>query len=212
MKEKIKKFIEKNKRGLILLIATIIVVAILENIFSNEIMEYDAIAYLIIVAYSRANWLTPIVKIITQFGSAIVLISICILSIALIKNKKIGLLMSGNLICITALNVLLKNIIQRPRPIGYRLISESGYSFPSGHSMVSTAFYGLIIYFILKNVKNKYLKWGTITILSILILLICLSRIYLGVHYASDTIGGFFISIAYLTIYTNLASKLTQQK
>ena len=52
-----------------------------------------------------------------------------------------------NLIFISGANVLLKHIIQRPRPDGYRLISESGYSFPSGHSMVSMAFYGFFFYF-----------------------------------------------------------------
>ena len=44
------------------------------------------------------------------------------------------------------LNILLKNIVQRPRPTDYRLIEEAGYSFPSGHSMISMAFYGFIIF------------------------------------------------------------------
>ena len=85
-----------------------------------------------------------------------------------------------------------------------RLIEEQGYSFPSGHSMVSTAFYGLLIYLIYKNVKNKYIKYTLCTILSILILIIGLSRIYLGVHYVSDVIGGVCFSIAYLIIFINV--------
>ena len=105
---------------------------------------------------------------------------------------------------ITALNLLLKNIVERPRPEGYRLITETGYSFPSGHSMISAAFYGLIIYFIWKNVKDKKLKYISCTLLGILIVLIGISRIYLGVHYASDVIGGFTISIVYLIIFTSV--------
>ena len=94
--------------------------------------------------------------------------------------------------------------MQRPRPIEFRIIDENGYSFPSGHSMVSAAFYGFLIYLIYKNIKNKYLKWGLITILSLLIIFIGISRIYLGVHYTSDVLAGFLISISYLIIFTSL--------
>ena len=103
------------------------------------------------------------------------------------------------------LNQALKFIIQRPRPTEFRIINESGYSFPSGHSMVSAAFYGFLIYLIYKNVKNKYLKWSLITLLSLVILTIGISRIYLGVHYTSDVIAGFLISISYLIIFIHFA-------
>lgn len=97
--------------------------------------------------------------------------------------------------------------MQRPRPTEFRIVEETGYSFPSGHSMVSMAFYGYLVYLIYKYVKNKYIKWTSITLLSILIFLIGISRIYLGVHYTSDVVGGFLISIAYLIIYINIMDK-----
>ena len=106
------------------------------------------------------------------------------------------------------LNQILKYIVQRNRPEGYRLIDESGYSFPSGHSMVSTAFYGFLIYLVIKKVKNKYLKNFLVILLSILIILIGFSRVYLGVHYASDVIAGFFISIAYLILFITMISDI----
>ena len=120
------------------------------------------------------------------------------------KKKKILLTIPINLAIATALNVLLKNIVERPRPEGYRLIDETGYSFPSGHSMISAAFYGLLIYIIWKNLKNKTLRLILCVALSILTILIGVSRIYLGVHYASDVVGGFVISIAYLTLITSI--------
>ena len=117
-----------------------------------------------------------------------------------------------NLVIIFLLNLILKNIVQRPRPNEFRIVDETGYSFPSGHSMISMAFYGFIIYLIYKNAKNKYIKWTAIIFLSILIFTIGVSRIYLGVHYTSDVIAGFLISIAYLIIMTNLIGEYINNK
>lgn len=202
MLEKIGKALKKNYKLIILLICVIIFVAIIEDIFEKETMIIDLVIYKIIVQNMRTNILTSIFKVITNLGGAYCLITIAILSAIFIKDKKIAFSIPVNLIIITGLNLLLKNIVERPRPIGYRLIDETGYSFPSGHSMISAAFYGLIIYFIWKNVKNTKLKYISCILLSLVILLIGISRIYLGVHYASDVIGGFSISIAYLIIFT----------
>lgn len=66
-------------------------------------------------------------------------------------------------------------------------------NIPSGHSMVSMAFYGLLIYLIYKNVKNKYLKVILIVLLSLLIIMIGISRIYLDVHYLSWLFNSYFL-------------------
>ena len=130
----------------------------------------------------------------------------------MIKNKKIGLSIFSNLIIITVLNQLLKRILQRPRPTEFRIIEETGYSFPSGHSMVSMAFYGYLIYLIYKYVENKYVKWTSIVLLSILICTIGVSRIYLGVHYTSDVLGGFLVSISYLILFISTVNKFFIEK
>ena len=207
MKEKSKEFIIKNFKWIILFICLIGFLALAEDVFHKEIMKGDIIGYKIISTFLISDFTTPIAKFITNFGGAIFLIILTITLFILIKNKKIGLSIILNLIVITGLNQILKYILQRPRPTEYRLIEETGFSFPSGHSMVSMAFYGYLIYLIYKYVKNKYIKWISIALLSILIGTIGISRTYLGVHYTSDVLGGFLISLSYLIVYTLIVNR-----
>ena len=78
--------------------------------------------------------------------------------------------------------------------------------------MASAAFYGFLIYLIYKKIENKKLKIILMTILSLLILLIGVSRIYLGVHYTSDVFAGFCVSISYLAIYTHIIDDFINKK
>ena len=207
MKNKIKDFLIKNLKWIVLFITIVIFAAIVEDVFDQEIMTADIIGYKFISKYLISDVLTPFAIIITNLGSAITLITITLILLIFFKDKKIGLSVSLNLLIIAILNIILKNIVQRPRPTEYRLIDETGYSFPSGHSMISMAFYGFLIYLIYKYIHNKKLKISLISVISILILLIGTSRIYLGVHYTSDVIAGFTISISYLIIYTSIINK-----
>lgn len=210
MINKIKNILLKNKRWIILFICLVVFIKFTEEVFFKEIIKTDAVAYKYIVEKLRTDTLTKIMKIITFFGDAISIISLTVFTIILVKNKKNKLFVVINTVLITFLNILIKNLVKRPRPEGFRIISESGYSFPSGHSMVSTAFYGLFIYLAYKYINNKKLKYFICIVLSILIVLICISRVYLGVHYGSDVIAGFVLSIAYLIGFTSIFSKILE--
>lgn len=212
MKERVKEFIIKNTKWIILFICLIGFLALAEDVFNKEIMTGDIIGYKMVSTFLISDFATPIAKFITNLGGAIFLIGLTALLIILIKNKKIGLSILANLVIVTGLNQLLKRILQRPRPTEFRIVEETGYSFPSGHSMVSMAFYGYLIYLIYKYVKNKYIKWSLICLLSFLVILIGTSRIYLGVHYTSDVLGGFLISISYLVIYISAVNKFLTEK
>ena len=211
MKEKVKEFIINNLKWIILFICLIGFLALAEDVFNKEIMNGDIIGYKFISTFLISDFATPIAKFITNFGGAIFIAVVAIFLAIIIKNKKIAISILANLVIITGLNQLLKRILQRARPTEYRIIQETGYSFPSGHSMISMAFYGYLIYLIYKHVKNKYIKWISISLLSILICLIGISRIYLGVHYTSDVLGGFLISISYLVIYISSVNKFLME-
>ena len=207
MNKKIINIIKTNYKWILFLICLILFIFLSGKVIEYQIMKQDITFYNILRKYFIKDSITPYMKIITNFGGATCLITITILLLILIKNKKIGLITLTNLVLITILNQMLKIVLKRPRPTEFRIINETGYSFPSGHSMISMAFYGLLIYLIYKKIKNKYLKATLIIILLLLILAIGISRIYLGVHYVSDVIGGFLISISYLIVYIKLIKK-----
>ena len=203
MRERIKDFIIKNLKWIILFICLIGFLALAEDVFNKEIMKGDIIGYKMVSTFLISDFATPIAKFITNFGGAIFLIILTILLLVVLKNKKVGLSICTNLVVVTILNQLLKRLLQRPRPTEFRIIEETGYSF---------AFYGYLIYLIYRFVKNKYLKWISIVLLSLLICLIGISRIYLGVHYTSDVLGGFLISISYLVIYISASNKFFKER
>lgn len=201
--KKIKELIIKNYKWIIFFLFFVIFLAIAEDVFEQEIFEFDSVVYNFLVN-NRNEVLNNFFKIITQFGSAIVLIIITILCVIFIRDKKYKILVPANLLTIAIINIVLKNFFLRPRPNELRLIEETGYSFPSGHAMASTAFYGLLIYIVHEKVENKILRNTICIMLGLLILLISISRIYVGVHYTSDVIAGTCFSIAYLILITRL--------
>lgn len=198
------EFLKKNYLLFIIIICLVITGFILESVYEREILEFDKLAFSLFKI--RTPLLTKIFLIITNLGSPYVLIVLTLLSF-LLKNKKLSFIITGNLGLITIINQVLKFIIKRPRPGDLFLIVETGYSFPSGHSMVSLSFYGLLIYFIYKYFKNKKLKIFLITLLSLIIVLIGVSRVYLGVHFVSDVISGFLLSLSYLIIFIKVINK-----
>lgn len=201
--KKIKELIIKNYKWIIFFVFFVIFLAIAEDVFEQEIFEFDSVVYNFLVN-NRNEALNNFFKIITQFGSALVLIIITILCVIFIRDKKYKILVPANLVTIAIINIVLKNFFLRPRPNELRLIEETGYSFPSGHAMASTAFYGLLIYIAHEKIENKILRNTICIMLGLLILLISVSRIYVGVHYTSDVIAGTCFSIAYLILITRL--------
>lgn len=181
-----------------------------EDVIKQELTVFDDSVYNFIARFINPD-LTYIMKFFTYCGSWPVLVSTtAIIFIALHKNRKrlyYGWLIVINLAASTMLNEMFKIVFHRQRPDILRLIDITGYSFPSGHSMISLCYYGLIAYILYKTLKTRW-KYLIVFLLAVLIVSIGISRIYLGVHYASDVIGGFSAGLAWLAVFITFSNRV----
>ena len=149
------------------------------------------------------TFLTIMFKILTFMGNFYIpcLILVCIL--VFYKNKWYFLLpaacygLSGIIVYVAKL------LTARPRPIDAMIKMPTTYSFPSGHTLTSIVFYVMLVY-VLTFKMDKDKRHRLMVLMLILALLIATSRIYLGVHYFSDVIGGIIIAILCVFIFTNI--------
>lgn len=174
------------------------------NVIEQNTKAFDSYVYSV-ASKLISPYLTEFMRLITFFGSGeFYTVSATVIAIAFIKKSKYSFcaaMIVINLALAALLNTAVKYIVQRSRPDILRLVEISGYSFPSGHSMISMSFYGLLIYLCCINIKNRW-KYAAVSLLAVLILTIGMSRIYLGVHYASDVLAGFSLGIFWEGIFT----------
>lgn len=136
---------------------------------------------------------TSILTGVTLLGSSVVVASGVLLAVLLLGlQRQFGpaLMVPLTVVITYGLNEGLKSFVQRERPL-HQLVEVTGYSFPSGHAMVGLAFYGLLAYLLCRHLRNGTLRYTLIIFFMLLVLVIGVSRIYLGVHYPSDVLAGF---------------------
>ncbi|MCF0143977.1 MAG: phosphatase PAP2 family protein [Firmicutes bacterium] len=150
----------------------------------------------------RCPALNTFVVQFTHTGDAVFFIVLCIL--LLIWNKSrlpYGVTASACVLGITIINKLVKHTALRPRPEDIiPLVNEGGTSFASGHSAASMIFYGILIYMVQRNVKNRKAANILTVIMAIPMLLIGPSRVYVGVHYPTDVLGGWLLGIFFMGV------------
>ena len=120
-------------------------------------------------------------------------------------------LMLGNLTLAGILIVTFKNIYQRQRPEILHLVEEKGFSFPSGHSLAVTIMVGTLIVILSQRIKNTVWRKIVQILLSLYIVSVLVSRIYLGVHYPSDVIASLCVGLGVLFMEFPFYDKLRFQ-
>lgn len=175
----------------ILLLIEIILVKL--NVF-NTIDDY---------IYSHAskiinNTNTAIFKGYSFLGTEIFIILFCLINI--IINKSRGVIITIIVFASTLLNQALKLIIRRPRPDINPLAIERSFSFPSGHTMIMIVIGGILLYLLWQEKRSRSKKIIITIIITLIALSVMFSRIYLGVHYFSDIIGGITSGLLFLFI------------
>lgn len=188
-------------------VAAVLLVVVVYRLLEGELVHLDAAVYWHFVHPLQSEWLTSAMIAITNLAAIPTLLVVLLVMAALVPGWKPATCAVVNLVLVVCLNELLKQIVQRPRPEGYRLIAEQGFSFPSGHSMVAMAFYGLFIWMIWRNERDACLKWLKSAGFAAIILAVGFSRIYLGVHYFSDVLAGWCVSYLWLVFFTQVLAK-----
>ena len=194
--DKTKKIIGSIFMGLFQLLMFLVIfdkISFLDNWFYNLLMSF------------RCEFLDNYFTGVTRFGDVGMVMFILLLFLIIFKDRR-GIFLNISAIASVGINYVLKLIIRRDRPNGLRLVEQGGFSFPSGHTMISVCLYGYLLYIVKSSVKNKFLRYFLSTLLVILILSIGISRVYVGVHYFSDVLAGYLLASVILIlviVYTN---------
>ena len=182
---------------------------LLNEVVANNLTHIDS--SIMFAAYGlRTPNLTTLMTAISFLGGNGLVIVLVLASIRLILKRQLEAL---KILVITTLggellNILLKYLIARPRPMLTPLATETSFSFPSGHAMDSTIVYLILVYGLWRYTTNNRQRVLAVVLATILITAIGFSRIYLGVHYPSDVIGGYLAGLAWLTfVLSNVRSQ-----
>lgn len=169
----------------------------------NTIVTFDSIIISTIQGL-EAPWLTFIMRFFTFIGDTIPVIILSVVSLFLlykVLNHRgelvlfIAVIVGANLLFLT-----LKSFFQRARPDLHRLAEATNYSFPSGHATMAFALYGVLTFILWRHINTSFKRTIHIIVSLVVILSIGVSRIYLGVHYPSDILAGYFISAFWLML------------
>ena len=174
-----------------------------EDVVTNDqLVRFDQ-AIAVMLHRSAIPALTTFFVVVTAMGSveALALLGLIVTVIYGLRGRwlQVGTWLVG-LAGGAVLNQLLKELFSRPRPsFAEPLLSESSYSFPSGHAMLSLIAYGMLAYFAVLVLRTWRARTAVVFGIALFVVLIGVSRMYLGVHYFSDVLAGFAVGGMWLS-------------
>lgn len=206
----------KKNRWTVLFIVAFVITAVWVIQLMLDIEPYVDRLTRDMVVWLEDSFLMEPFQFITHLGSSFFLypfvISVAILLFIWYRDYVPALFFAGGVYLANLINKGIKFITARERPSISPYFNAEGYSFPSGHAMVSLICYGLLAYFLIHKLKKT---WQIITVQlasAILIFLIGMSRYILNVHYLTDVLAGFFFGILLLISYIFLYERIQQKR
>jgi undecaprenyl-diphosphatase len=180
------------------MLSGLVLVVIIEGLISgNELIPLNT-AIERVVVLMRTPFLTTFFVVITKVGNPFILSCLAAFASAILlmkgKNYDAILFILAMIVAVVSL-VVLKETFQIVRP-GSDLTESNGWSFPSGHATVATAFFFMLILTFFKRIKGFMGKALLISGSVIGIVLVCFSRLYLGAHWALDIIAGIALGLS----------------
>lgn len=192
-----------KKKNLILSTFILFILFLMLYLF-NRVNFLDNFVYDLIISL-KSNSFTKFMKIITFFaGTKFITCIVIILFILSFFKGKLPLIFNWIILGEVFINNIIKVLVRRDRPIMINMVTENTYSFPSGHTMAAVVFYGFLIFLINKSKLDKKYKILINVSFFLLIILIMMSRIYLGAHYFSDVMAGACLSMSYLLLIIDI--------
>jgi len=166
--------------------------------------------------HHRTHHLTQAARVLAFLGSPPVIAGLALISavLGMLWHKVRGAAWTLPVAIIGAGLIIqgVKLLIKRPRPSFFTpLLHESGYSFPSGHSLIAMVVYGLLGYFLLHLVKNAGARLLVRALTVLLVLAIGVSRVYVGVHYPTDVLAGWTAGVPWLITCLGLHEVLARR-
>lgn len=175
-------------------------------VLKGKPMRIDRLCHSLFVEKLRSPALTVVMKAVSNLASVPFIVGALVAAFVWAPCRLWVVCAAANVGTISAIDQLLKVLVRRRRPQGFRLVEAPGLSFPSGHSMAAMAFYGYGIWLTQSAAGGFSFGLLITVVLACAIFAIGVSRIYLGVHYASDVLGGFCLASAWLVLFVRLTS------
>ncbi len=198
---------EKQKRpltvGFLAAVACLILFGWLAtDLWRGETFRFDTVVRDAVHSVASPE-LTVVVRAVTQLGSSWFVTTVAILLVwrlVAMGRRRAALILAAASVGGEALDQILKIVFRRPRPeVFFGMHQPSSYSFPSGHSVESACFYGVVAAILTVRIQSKAVRAACWTAASVLVLCVGLSRIYLGVHYPSDVLAGYAVAVIWVS-------------
>lgn len=215
-----KRLLEKLSLSLLVALIAAISVLVFFGWLTDEVLEGDTRAFdeatRAAVHQLASPTLTTIMRGISFFGSTRFLFTtttVVVLCFIFKRWKREAILLAVTMIGASLLNITLKLAFKRVRPEPFfNLATPKSWSFPSGHSLASFCFFGALAAIANARIKSRRLRIAILITGAVIIFLIGLSRIYLGVHHATDVIAGFTAALIWIGAVKFVEDQLVRRR